>query len=180
MGVSPAPEAPRSVWGDRWVRIVSVVTLVWTYVTIVVGADVTATDSQLACVSWPTCTGQSLLPTSYAGGVLIEFTHRVAALVLSLLILALLVLILRYEGHRRSVRRLGVFAFGLLIFQAALGAVIIFTQAAAVVVILHLAVATLLFAVLLVVALLVNLPHLPPRWRMSLFGEEDARGSPGP
>jgi cytochrome c oxidase assembly protein subunit 15 len=174
---SPPIPHPRGHW---WVRILSVATAIWTYVTIVIGADVTASNASLSCPSWPTCNGNGLLPDTINSEVLAEFSHRLAALTLSILILALLALVLAYEPNRRAVRRLGALSMGLVVLQAALGGVIIFTQADPVVVILHLAVAILIFAVILVVALLVNFPHLPPRWRVSLFGEDDAFRAAGP
>ena len=182
MGLTEGPPSPPIPHprGHRWVRIVAVITAIWTYVTIVIGADVTASDSSLACPSWPTCNGNGLLPDALTNSVIAEFSHRLAALTLSVLILALLALVLAYEPNRRAVRRLGGLSLGLVVLQAALGGVIIFTQADPIVVILHLAVAILIFAVILVVALLVNIPHLPPRWRVSLFGEDDARRAAGP
>ncbi len=176
---APTPHVPHPR-GHRWVRIVSVITALWTYVTIVIGADVTASNASLACPSWPTCNGTGLLPVTLTSEVVAEFSHRLAALTLSALILTLLALVLAYEPGRRVVRRLGALSLGLVVLQAALGGVIIFTQADPIVVILHLAVAVLLFAVILVVALLVNYPHLPPRWRVSLFGEDDAIRATGP
>jgi heme A synthase len=92
-----------------------------TFVLLVVGGTVNPTGSSLACPE-PTlvCNGQLFPPM--VGGVLYEHGHRLAAMTVGLLQIALTVLLLR-GGRPRSLRRLGVVLLGLVIAQGALGAI---------------------------------------------------------
>jgi heme A synthase len=93
-----------------------------TFVLLVIGGTVNATHSSLACPE-PTlvCHGQLFPPM--VGGVLYEHGHRLAAMTVGLLQIALtLVLVLRRPRHR-SLRRLGWILLGLVIAQGALGAI---------------------------------------------------------
>lgn len=90
-----------------------------TFLLLVIGGTVNPTGSSLACPE-PTlvCHGQLFPPM--VGGVLYEHGHRLAAMSVGLLQIALtLVLFLR----RRELRRLGGVLLGLVIAQGALGAI---------------------------------------------------------
>jgi len=88
-----------------------------TFVLLVIGGTVNPTGSSLACPE-PTlvCHGQLFPPM--VGGVLYEHGHRLAAMTVGLLQIALTVLLLR-----RGRRRLGWILLGLVIAQGALGAI---------------------------------------------------------
>src|SRR4249920_3309258 len=88
-----------------------------TFVLLVIGGTVNPTGSSLACPE-PTlvCHGQLFPPM--VGGVLYEHGHRLAAMTVGLLQIALTVVLLR-----RGMRRLGAILLGLVIAQGALGAI---------------------------------------------------------
>jgi heme A synthase len=88
-----------------------------TFVLLVIGGTVNPTGSSLACPE-PTlvCHGQLFPPM--VGGVLYEHGHRLAAMTVGLLQIALTWLLLR-----RGMRRLGWILLGLVIAQGALGAI---------------------------------------------------------
>jgi heme A synthase len=88
-----------------------------TFVLLVIGGTVNPTGSSLACPE-PTlvCHGQLFPPM--VGGVLYEHGHRLAAMTVGLLQIALTFLLLR-----RGRRRLGWILLGLVIAQGALGAI---------------------------------------------------------
>ena len=88
-----------------------------TFVLLVIGGTVNPTGSSLACPE-PTlvCHGQLFPPM--VGGVLYEHGHRLAAMTVGLLQIALTVVLLR-----RGSRRLGWILLGLVIAQGALGAI---------------------------------------------------------
>ena len=88
-----------------------------TFVLLVIGGTVNPTGSSLACPE-PTlvCHGQLFPPMT--GGVLYEHGHRLAAMTVGLLQIALTVVLLR-----RGSRRLGWILLGLVIAQGALGAI---------------------------------------------------------
>jgi heme A synthase len=123
------------------------VTLAWiaaasVYVLIVLGFVVRITGSGLGCGDhWPLCNGRLFPPLSDPGAV-IEWSHRLVAGIVSILIVALAVL-----DWRRSAALVG-----LLVVQVALGAVTVKTELQPILVILHLATAMLLLAALIVAA----------------------------
>jgi heme A synthase len=88
-----------------------------TFVLLVIGGTVNPTGSSLACPE-PTlvCHGQLFPPM--VGGVLYEHGHRLAAMTVGLLQIALTVVL-----FRRGMRRLGTILLGLVIAQGALGAI---------------------------------------------------------
>jgi heme A synthase len=88
-----------------------------TFVLLVIGGTVNPTGSSLACPE-PTlvCHGQLFPPM--VGGVLYEHGHRLAAMTVGLLQIALTFVLLR-----RGSRRLGWILLGLVIAQGALGAI---------------------------------------------------------
>ena len=126
------------------------VTLAWiaaacVYLLIVLGFVVRITGSGLGCGNhWPLCNGRLFPPLSDPGavGAVIEWSHRLVAGIVSVLIVALAVL-----DWRRSVTLVG-----LLVIQIALGAVTVKTELQPLMVILHLATAMLLVAALTVAA----------------------------
>lgn len=146
----------------RIFRVLTMMSAFWGFVTILFGADVTATGSADACPEWPFCT--STTPITFSGQPGIEFVHRVSALVLSLLILSLFLVAVVSERRRPALLRLSVLSLLLVIVQALVGAVVIFTVEQPWVVVLHLALATLLFGLLVILAVLTNLPYLPRSW----------------
>lgn len=123
------------------------VTLAWiaagcVYVLIVLGFVVRITGSGLGCGDhWPLCNGRLFPPLSDPGAV-IEWSHRLVAGIVSVLIIALAVV-----DWRRSAAPVG-----LLVLQIALGAVTVKTELQPLLVILHLATAMVLLAALMVAA----------------------------
>src|SRR3954463_5826300 len=88
-----------------------------TFVLLVIGGTGNPTGSSLACPQPPlVCHGQLFPPM--VGGVLYEHGHRLAAMTVGLLQIALTVVLLR-----RGSRRLGWILLGLVIAQGALGAI---------------------------------------------------------
>jgi heme A synthase len=137
----------------RFRRLVTL-TIVATFVLIVIGGVVRVSESGLGCGpagsgthGWPLCEGR-VLPFLEANAV-IEFSHRVAAAVVGILILLLAWRAFRdLREHRWLVR--GSVAAALLVFvQAALGGLTVENNLHEVLVAAHLGLAMLLLAVLL-------------------------------
>jgi cytochrome c oxidase assembly protein subunit 15 len=123
-----------------------ILTAVVTYGLIVLGGTVRATDSGTACPDWPLCHGQVVPP--FETKVMIEYSHRLIASFVGLLILAMVI-----WGWRRYPQPLyragGILVITLLAGQVILGGVTVETETAASVVAAHLTMALTLFATLI-------------------------------
>jgi len=135
------------------------------YTTILLGGNVMASGSGLACPNWPSCYGNGNLLPGVQGGVALEWGHRVAAFFLSVSILVLGLLGVVYERSRPVLMRLSLFALALVVAEALIGGVVVENALLISLVLFHLALATALFGVLLILVLLSNLRELPRRWR---------------
>ena len=129
-------------------------TLAWaaavcTYLLIVLGAVVRITGSGLGCGEhWPLCNGHVFPPLNDIGTV-IEWSHRLVAALVTMLVTALAAygwLLRRGAWSREQV------AFGLLVVQILLGAITVKLALPAWTVILHLGTAMLLLATLLTIS----------------------------
>lgn len=165
--------------GHDLFRYGAVVAFVLCYVTILLGGNVMASDSGLACPDWPTCHGSFAPPLS--GGTGIEWSHRLSALVLSVAVVALTALGLLYERSRPILLRLTAIAAVTVVAQALLGGVVVESNLLVGIVLLHFGLATVLFGVLLVIALLANVREIPRAWKdWALRATEEAPpGEPG-
>jgi heme A synthase len=159
--------------GHRWFRGFSFLSFGMTYVTMLLGGNVIASGSGLACPDWPTCDGSLLAP--FSGSIGIEWTHRVAALLLSLLIFGLAVLAVAFESRRPVLRTLSFVSLGLVVLLALVGGLVIESQLAILVVLLHFGLATVLFGVLLILMVLANLREVPRRWIEFAWRASDPR-----
>jgi len=101
-------------------------TTIYSYVVVYVGAFVSHTDSREGCSGWPLCNGEVIPELS--GGVGIAFMHRVAAL--------LLLIVVAVMGHfaywrnrdNREIQMLGLSATLLCLLQVISGAIIMATM----------------------------------------------------
>src|SRR5881397_3070340 len=85
-----------------------------------IGNIVSATGSGLACPDWPLCHGRLIPPLEL--GALIEYSHRVAAVLASVLLVATIAA--TFRGSRaRPVRRVAILLLVLLGVQIGLGGV---------------------------------------------------------
>ncbi len=133
---------------------------VCTYLLIILGGVVRITGSGLGCGDhWPLCNGHLFPPLDDIGTV-IEWSHRLVAALVSILVVALAAYDwwLSRPSGRPTVRPSYV-AVGLLILQILLGAITVKLELPAWTVILHLGTAMLLLATLLVIASRVDRPH---------------------
>lgn len=127
-------------------------------VQITLGGIVRVTDSGLGCPDWPLCHGKIIPPVEVS--TLIEYSHRLSAVLLGLLSLSTLALALRTYRFSSPVVVSSMVVLVLIVVAAILGGVSVRTELAWWVVLLHLGVAQLVVA-FLVVALSIS-------WRSSL------------
>ena len=123
-----------------------------TFVLLAIGGLVHATGSSLACPDWPLCYGQFL--PAMEGGVLYEHGHRLVALAVALLTVALAVTVWR-RRREAAPRAMAALAVALVVLQAALGALTVVYKLPLLVSAAHLATSMAFFS--LVVALAVRL-----------------------
>src|SRR5262245_2262996 len=122
-------------------------TTLLTFALITVGSVVRTTGSGLACPDWPLCQGRLIPPLQF--NVLIEWSHRLIALLVSLCVLAIAVTTLVSRALRPRLGLLAGLAVLLLFAQVMLGALTVWKLLDPSVVSGHLAVAMLLFVTLL-------------------------------
>ena len=116
-----------------------------TFALLVIGGMVHATGSSLACPDWPLCYGQFF--PAMEGGVLYEHGHRLVALAVSLLTVALAVVV--WRRRRETAVRVGsLVAVGLVLFQASLGALTVIWKLPLIVSSGHLATSMAFFSLL--------------------------------
>ncbi len=113
------PRVSRSLRNMTWI------TTIYCYVVVYIGAYVSHSNSAGGCSGWPLCNGEWIPELS--GGVGIAFIHRVAALILFIMIATLAHF--AYHGNRgnRELQMLGIAAVTLCLMQVLSGAAIIAT-----------------------------------------------------
>lgn len=157
-------------------RRLAVATTAASLVLVALGGAVRATDNGLACPDWPRCRGQWVPPLQ--PGLWIEHTHRLAAGVVGLMILALAGwAVVRYR-HRGDILWPSVTALLAVVAQAALGAVVVLRLLRAELVTAHLAMAMVVVACLLYLAVRAGEPA-PTRPTAGRRDRRFARASAG-
>lgn len=142
----PSP-ASRSAGDFAVVARVASATAMLMFFLIVVGSVVRTTGSGLACPDWPLCHGRLIPPFQF--NILVEWFHRLIALIVGLGLLATAVLTALRPAPRARLGGLAALAIALYFTQALLGALTVWKLLDPNVVSGHLAVALLLFATLL-------------------------------
>lgn len=103
----------------------AVLSLATTLLLVGIGGLVRATGSGLGCdTSWPDCSG-SLIPNFTNHHVAIEFAHRAVAGVVVILLGTLALVAYRGRRSRPELLRPAAAAFGLVLLQAGLGALVV-------------------------------------------------------
>jgi cytochrome c oxidase assembly protein subunit 15 len=118
---------------------------------IVLGSIVRTTGSGLACPDWPLCHGRLIPPLQF--NVMVEWLHRLVALLVSLLMAASVTWALFRHETRARLGGLALLAVALLAAQILLGALTVWKLLHPSVVSSHLGVALLLFSTLLAFSL---------------------------
>src|SRR5439155_4535646 len=140
-------------------RALTILSLSWTFVLVVVGVVVRVTGSGLGCPAWPLCHGSPIPPLEPSA--LIEYSHRLSA-ALSLLLVGLTALVAwtRHRGDRQIIA-LATTAAVLVVAQALLGAITVVLELPETIVTAHLALAEALLAVQVLLVVRASRPELP-------------------
>jgi cytochrome c oxidase assembly protein subunit 15 len=126
----------------------------------VIGSVVRSTGSGLACPDWPLCGGRLVPP--FESHVLIEWFHRLVALLVSLLLVATLAWVALHGALRARLGGLALVSLILLVTQILLGALTVWKLLSPVIVCGHLGAALLLFCTLLTLTLAARAEATPP------------------
>lgn len=120
-------------WGERYANDSRVgrgfkwlvwSTLIYAYIVVYLGAYVRHLNAMGACKGWPACNG-TFVPTTWDKLTLVAYTHRVAAAIFLLVVLALSHFAYRKYGSIRVVRLSGLWILGLTLAQIFSGAWIV-------------------------------------------------------
>ena len=129
-------------------KTLAVASTVATFVLVSIGGLVRATKSGLGCgTDWPDCSGK-VIPVFSDYTVAVEYSHRLAAAIVTVLIAALAFTALRHHRDQPKIMWSAVGAFFLVLFQAGLGAVVVVLELHADTVVMHLGTAMALLALL--------------------------------
>jgi cytochrome c oxidase assembly protein subunit 15 len=110
------------------VRRLALASIVANSVIVVTGGAVRLTASGLGCPTWPRCTDDTYTPTAeYAVHGVIEFGNRLLTFVLTAVVLATLVAVVRARPRRSSLVRLATLVFLGIPAQAVLGGITVLT-----------------------------------------------------
>jgi heme a synthase len=154
------------------VHKLAVFTVCWTVLLFVAGALVTSNDAALSVPDWPTSHGSYLPPLeTLRGGALIEFSHRMIAGTLGVLMLILAVLLWRKE-ERGWLRWFGVIAVVGVAVQAVLGGQVVLRLLHYWLPVIHACFAQIVFGAVLGIAVLTS------RWWVTERAQLEDKGSP--
>jgi protoheme IX farnesyltransferase len=147
------------LWMNRFQKF-AIATFGVAYLLLVAGAVVRLTGGGLGCGSqWPFCNGQ-FVPSSTGSSTVYDFTHRLLALLVTVLVIALIVD--AWSAHKSAPLLFWstIAAGGLVVAQVALGAVSAVTSPSTGLEVVHLALAQIFLGVLLLVALIALAPRI--------------------
>ena len=132
-------------------RYLTLTTLLGTFALIVLGGVVRITDSGLGCPDWPLCHGKIIPP--FEAKTLIEYSHRLVAATLGLLVLATLVVAWRRYRSRAWIFWPALVGLVLVIGQSVLGGAAVLTELETYVVMIHMAMAQALLACFILISI---------------------------
>ena len=130
-------------------RVTAIAALITAVGQVTLGGVVRVTDSGLGCPDWPLCFGQVIPPVETA--TLIEYSHRLSATFLGVLVLLAAALAWRFYPAERRITFPTTLALALVFVAAVLGGITVRTELAWWTVMLHLGVAEAVVACMVVV-----------------------------
>ncbi len=154
------------------VHKLAVFVVCWTVLLFVAGALVTSNDAALSVPDWPKSHGSWFPPLeTLTGGALFEFSHRVIAGSLGVLMLILAVLLWKKE-ERGALRWFGVIAVAGVAVQAVLGGEVVLRLLHYWLPVIHACFAQIVFAAVLGIAVLTS------RWWVTERRQLEDKGTP--
>ena len=153
---------------DTLFRVLAVASLVAAFAQVTLGGVVRVTGSGLGCPDWPLCHGQIIPPFEFA--TLLEYSHRLSASLLGVLVLATAIIVLVRHRNNRWGKNSILTALALTIVAALFGGATVLTELAWWLRLIHLGIAEVVVAAL-VIATVVS-------WRVGSKGSGNVDGAP--
>jgi heme A synthase len=147
-----AAPAPATAFPDRSFARLSLVATGLTYLMLLTGSSVVATNADLVCKSWPLC-GDGLTP-DFSGVAVFAMLHRFTVGIVSLILLYLLTWALRRYRHIPGVGLVAGGTLLLLVAQVLLGALVAVTSEQALLQGAHVVVASAVWAGIVALAVI--------------------------
>lgn len=144
--------------------MLAVASLVAAFAQVTLGGIVRVTGSGLGCPDWPLCHGQIIPPFEFA--TILEYSHRLSASVLGVLVLATTITVLLRYRHIRWGKNSVLTALALVLVAAILGGATVLTELAWWLRLLHLGIAEGAVAAL-VIAVVVS-------WRVGVEEQDNS------
>ena len=138
-------------------RILTLVTVLSILALVTIGGVVRLTESGLGCPDWPLCHGKIVPPLDTH--TLIEYSHRLMASVVGLLVLVTTLIVWRSYRKQPWLFFPATLGLLLLVVQVVLGGITVLRELSAGVVVAHLATAEALMASMVVVCVIAVLGH---------------------
>ncbi len=127
------------------VRYHFLVSAIFTFVLIVMGAAIRLNDAGLSCPDWPLCFGQVIPPPGFR--IALEVSHRFVATFLGIIILHMTYLCIKRPEYKRFKKR-ALICLAIVLIQGILGGLTVLMTLFAPVVTLHLIGGATLFSIL--------------------------------
>ena len=150
--------------GSLIFRVLAVASLVAAFAQVTLGGIVRVTGSGLGCPDWPLCHGQLIPPFDFA--TLLEYSHRLSASLLGVLVLGTAIVVLLRYRHIKWGKNSILTALALVFVAAILGGATVLTELAWWLRLIHLGVAEVAVAAL-VIAVVVS-------WRVGAPKQDDS------
>jgi cytochrome c oxidase assembly protein subunit 15 len=147
-----APERGDEKPGTPSIRGLTLITTCAIYFQILLGAVMRHTGAGLVIPDFPLVFGK-LYPTFFAPPIVVNYAHRLGALVVTALVVLLVVRVARHYGKNAAFRRPALFLSGTLAAQVFLGALTIWTRKSVVPTTAHVALGAVVLATSLVITL---------------------------
>ena len=136
---------------NRFFQYLVIFTILAIFGLIALGGVVRVTESGLGCPDWPLCHGSIIPP--FEKTVLIEYSHRLLASVISILILTVFLIAWKFYRNDKWVFLPTVASLGILILQIVLGGITVLMELPPLIVLAHLATAEALLACMILIYL---------------------------
>lgn len=149
-------------------------TVLMTLVLIGVGVLVRATGSGLGCPDWPLCHG-GVVPPSDSHEPVVEFSHRITASIVGLMIIALAVAAWRVYRHVPFIWVVALVTVPLVGFQGLLGAITVWRELPPEIVATHLIMAMFVLGFVMAVAVAMWMEDSRNRERVARLARVDTR-----